>query len=137
MGGGVPVKRCQIFPFMYPCKNHLFYEFLQVQRGGDSGEDEIFCHYLILIVLHLQVCDQQKWMDTVTGTHYIWNYIFKMKFPAKVLQVISVNYYRWLEYALMRNEYVKPSMSTVSHTMVHLFSLVIIKFKKKEAKPYH
>lgn len=53
-----------------------------------------FCHYLILIVLHLQVCDQQKWMDTVTGTHYIWNYIFKMKFPAKVLQVISVNYYR-------------------------------------------
>lgn len=34
----------------------------------------------------------------------------------------------------MRNEYVKPLMSKVSHTMVHLFSLVIIKFKKKRSK---
>lgn len=37
----------------------------------------------------------------------------------------------------MRNEYVKFLMLTVSYIMVYLFSLVIIKFKKKEVKFYY
>lgn len=37
----------------------------------------------------------------------------------------------------MRNEYVKFLMLKVSYIMVYLFSLVIIKFKKKEVKFYY